>query len=68
MDKQNVVDYLVHCVDDNMYGWCIEVDLSNLWQDHPKQFLEMKVCMRACLCVCVSSIVTGSLLLTWMTQ
>ncbi|XP_065897600.1 uncharacterized protein [Dysidea avara] len=43
MDKQNVIDYLVHCLDDNMYGWCIQVDLNNLWQDHPKQFLEMKI-------------------------
>ena len=52
-----MVDYLVHCLDDNIVGWCVEVDLNNLWQDHPKQFLEMKVhtcvCMCMCACICV---------------
>ena len=41
-EKQALVSDLVQFLDGNIWKWCIDANLNELWQDHPRQFLEMK--------------------------
>ena len=38
-----LVDSLLEFLDGNIWKWCVDVNFNELWQSHPRQFLEMKV-------------------------
>ena len=39
-EKQALVNELIQFVDENIWKWCIDANLNELWQDHPRQFLK----------------------------